>query len=337
MPLNMIAEFDRLIRRDPARRGLISSEEKYGPLCVGHLAEAALHLANNARMVGIVTGFFIPDGDIPAAETDGPLGALVLAVALEKSGIETFLLTDHFCEPAVLACAEVIGYPREKIVIAEGEIAGWLDKFQASDLMRSCSHLISVERAGPAHTEQSLQRHPEHHPDHLEEFLLTVPVSSHNRCHNMRGRIIDEHTPELHCLFDELPRRWPHVKTVGIGDGANEIGMGAISWKELSLRVTGEAASRIPCRIPTDWNIVAGTSNWGAYALAAAFSLLRQKADSLQNWTGSQQLQMLTLMVERGPAVDGVTGKQEATVDGLPFPTFIQPWLEMRRLLGLID
>jgi hypothetical protein len=40
-------------------------------------------------------------------------------------------------------------------------------------------------------------------------------------------------------------------------------------------------------------------------------------------------------MVAEGPAIDGMTRRREATVDGLPFATYIQSWLGIRRLLGL--
>ena len=39
-------------------------------------------------------------------------------------------------------------------------------------------------------------------------------------------------------------------------------------------------------------------------------------------------------MVAEGPAVDGITRRQAATVDGLPFATYIQSWVGIRRLLG---
>ena len=42
-------------------------------------------------------------------------------------------------------------------------------------------------------------------------------------------------------------------------------------------------------------------------------------------------------MVEHGPAVDGVTRRREATVDGLPFLTYIQPWAAIRAKLGLAE
>ena len=44
------------------------------------LAGAISSLAEKGRKVAIITGFYIPGGDPPATETDGPPGALILAV-----------------------------------------------------------------------------------------------------------------------------------------------------------------------------------------------------------------------------------------------------------------
>jgi hypothetical protein len=38
--------------------------------------------------------------------------------------------------------------------------------------------------------------------------------------------------------------------------------------------------------------------------------------------------------VNDGPAVDGVTREQTATVDGLPFLTYIQPWETIRGIVA---
>ena len=316
---------------------MISSEPEYGPLCAGHLAEAALHLAEHGRTVGIVTGFYIPHAEVPAAETDGPLGALMLAATLESVGMNTLIITDQHCAAAISAGRESVGLSDEHIVIAPDDAAPWVDDFLQSDRVQCLSHLIAVERVGPGHTGESLSLQSDNNAEQIANFLQSVPPESRGRCHNMRGQIIDAHTPELHRLFEELPRVHPQAKTVGIGDGANEIGMGVVPWEELVRRLASEVGPRIPCRIATNWNIIAGTSNWGAYALAAAVALLKDASENLQFWDADHQQQMLEAIVTNGPAVDGVTGRKEATVDGLPFLTFIQPWLEMRRLLGLND
>lgn len=330
----LIEQFDMLIRRDPGRRGLIAAEAERGPLCAGHLAEAADHLSRHARCVGLVTGFFVPHGDPPAAETDGPLGTLVLAAALEAVGIQTVVLTDEHCYRAVTCAAEALSFSTERITLYPRASDAWIEAFFESGPGSKLSHMIAVERAGPSHTRDSLAKQHRSGPAPLDEFLLQVPAESHGRCHNMWGQVIDEHTADMHRLFEEVHSRRPHVRTIGIGDGGNEIGMGAIPWEELRRRLDNEHAARIPCRVSTDWTIVAGTSNWGAYALAAAALVLRRRVDVLRQWGRNRQQRALEHIVEHGPAIDGITGRREATVDGLPFVTYIQPWEGICRLLG---
>jgi hypothetical protein len=153
----------------------------------------------------------------------------------------------------------------------------------------------------------------------------------------MRGEIIDRFAGDVHRLFEEISVVSPAAKTIGIGDGANEIGMGSIPWEDLERRLAGEQAGRVPCRIAADWNIVAGTSNWGAYALAAAVALLRGNPPAIAPFDSRQQQAVVEHMVLHGPSVDGVTRRQEPTVDGLPFLTYIQPWQAIRAKLGLAE
>jgi len=372
----LILEIESLICRDPARRGLISSEAKFGPLCCGHLAHAASDLETRARRIVIVTGFFIPRGDPPSAETDGPPGAVLLAAALTAIGIDVWIVTDTLCESAVRATAAAFGWSADRVQAFER-----LDPATAAAFLREhhragLSHLIATERVGPSHTRDTVTSLPSPlggagsgvrsrpHVSALESRLQPVPPEGgnptppphtlpqgesvllaafdrlcppehRNHCHNMRGEIIDEFSADLHLLFDDAQRSLPDVTTIGIGDGGNEIGMGTIAWAELARRLSGEQAGWIPCRIPATWNIVAGTSNWGAQALAASVLLLRGRTDVLAPWDEQHEARVLEHVVEHGPAVDGVTRRREPTVDGIPFLTYIQPWVGMRRLLGL--
>ena len=161
-----------------------------------------------------------------------------------------------------------------------------------------------------------------------------VPPEHHDRCHTMRGVDITNSMSPAHRLFEVAPEVTGPLTTIGIGDGGNEIGMGSIPWEELRRRLPGEPAPLVPCRIATDWTIVAGTSNWGAAALAAAVAVLRGQKELLRSFDRDQQHAVLQAMVALGPAVDGITRQPEATVDGLPFLTYIQPWEGIRRLLG---
>ncbi|HAH49638.1 MAG TPA: hypothetical protein DCM07_33335, partial [Planctomycetaceae bacterium] len=130
----------------------------------------------------------------------------------------------------------------------------------------------------------------------------------------------------LHQLFDRVHEFFPAAITIGIGDGGNEIGMGSITWTELERRIASEFSGLIPCRIATHWTIIAGTSNWGASALAAAVALLHEQTDILFDWQRDAQLKVLEFMVREADAVDGITKQREPTVDGLPFLTYMQPW-----------
>jgi hypothetical protein len=340
----LISQFDACIRRDPAQRGLIASEPMFGPLCPGHLNDAATHLARFGKRVAIVTGFFIPGGAPPSAETDGPPGALLLAQTLQALGMETCIVTDGFCFGAVSTAATRAGYSVARLLrypdhdhsaAGRDAIAPWRSELLQPESGVCVSHLIAVERVGPSHTTESLARQLRSDAAPSERFNLTVPAEHRDHCHNMRGENIDCFAGDVHRLFEEIATACPSAKTIGIGDGANEIGMGSIPWEDLERRLAGDQAGRVPCRIAADWNIVAGTSNWGAYALSAAVAHLRGDPAAVAPFDSRQQQDVVAHMVSHGPAVDGVTRRQEATVDGLPFLTYIQPWQAIRGKLGL--
>ncbi len=292
-----IREFEECIRRDPMQRGLIATEPQFGRLCPGHLADAAAHLAEFGMRVGIVTGFYIPAANPPAAETDGPPGALLLAQALLAMGIETFIITDGFCFGAFSAAAHFAKYPAERLLqypfANDSAAARWRSDFFTRESELNLSHLIAIERVGPSHTVESLAAQPRMGDVPLERFAKLVPPEHRNHCHNMRGENIDQFAGDLHRLFEEVGAVAPRVKTIGIGDGANEIGMGSVPWEDLERRLSGEQAPRIPCRIATHWNIIAGISNWGAYALAAATALRRRQSSAVAPYDCRQQQELL--------------------------------------------
>ena len=71
-----LAAIEALVCRDVGRKTQQMIEAS-----TGELARAAAALAG-ATSVGLITGFFVPRGDVAAPETDGPVGTALLAAAL---------------------------------------------------------------------------------------------------------------------------------------------------------------------------------------------------------------------------------------------------------------
>ena len=82
-----------LLRDDPSGRGVAGLRPVGGTSSADALRESAVRLLK-CQAVGIVTGFYIPGAAPPAAETDGPPGALALARALQALGRQVHLITD---------------------------------------------------------------------------------------------------------------------------------------------------------------------------------------------------------------------------------------------------
>lgn len=133
--------------------------------------------------------------------------------------------------------------------------------------------------------------------------VVSVECLGHNRKGgylNFRLQDISERTAKLDMLFDLARARG--IVTVGIGDGGNEIGMGQLSdFIEDKLGI-------LACSVPSDVLIVATTSNWGAYALAAALG-------RSVSW---KEIKSFSEHIVACGAVDGITKKSEPTVDGFP-------------------
>src|SRR5208337_1187831 len=75
----------------------------------GGLRGAVAALADAGGTVGLITGFYVPGGTPPAAETDGPVGAALLAHALRRIGRSCRVCTDEPCATACRAALSGLG------------------------------------------------------------------------------------------------------------------------------------------------------------------------------------------------------------------------------------
>jgi hypothetical protein len=122
---------------------------------------------------------------------------------------------------------------------------------------------------------------------------------------DMRGNDISAFTAPIDALFMEPSEG---CLTLGIGDGGNEIGMGTL--KEVIIR----ELSMDPCVVSVDYLILSEVSNWGAYGL---IHCLETQSGVSCLPTNREMVGFLESIVKKG-ARDGITGKQELSVDGYP-------------------
>jgi hypothetical protein len=263
---------DAILALDLGGRGIASFFQP------GAAVAAAKALAGAERVI-IVTGFNVPPG-LP--ETDGPPGAAVLGRALRLLGANVRYVTDRAPADPLAAALQALDEPAEVDVYPDLPGAARLILERETP-----THLISIERPGRCRS-----------GDYL----------------SARGESVAKWNLPLDDLFlvahAQRSKKKPAVTTLAIGDGGNEIGMGAARTQ---LARAGQLMARIASVVPADHLVVAGTSNWGAYGVVAALERLHGR---LLLHTGAIERQLIGRCVEAG-AVDGITRKHEPTVDGL--------------------
>jgi hypothetical protein len=166
-----------------------------------------------------------------------------------------------------------------------------------ADMLADCDVLVAVERPGRAED---------------------------GKYYSMRG---DDLSPWTAPLDNAFLNRKAGTVSIGVGDGGNEIGMGAVRdvvRREIPI------GSLIASVVPADHLVACGVSNWGAWALATGVSLLRGE-DLLPS--AERAFDDLQKLVADG-AVDGVTGRNEPTVDGLAWGEHERMLNKMLRLLS---
>ncbi|CAN5157289.1 DUF4392 domain-containing protein [soil metagenome] len=299
-----IAAILAAVQIDPGNRGLARDpHDNLFTACPGDFAAACRSLSETTNAsASMYTGFIIPTCKPPTHETDGPLGTLFLAYAFHHLAICSSIHAER-------QCIATIASAMAATQIDKKHWNATLDRLSIKSITGTFSmttHNIAIERPGQG---------------------------SDQRLRTMRGSDITAlHLDYQHHFrpIDILPYGIP---TIAIGDGGNEIGMGKIPHETIVKNIPN--GDLIHCRVPADYLIVAGVSNWGAYALAAGVFVLRGEKPPSDLFDPDVEKRILEIMVREGPLVDGVTGEQTATVDGLTWNDYIQPMLKMREILEL--
>jgi hypothetical protein len=273
-------------------------------ICRAHHGEPLSSLAAGRLCDTLAQGdvVFIATGcgvapNLPQGETDGPVGAAVLARALMLGfGARVVMATEETHAGPVRAVADVIneelgGHPPiATVCFPLGLEPG---RALAESLMEEYRPraVIFIERDGP----------------NPEGFF-----------HGVRG---DCRKPEdvghVYLLAQSARRRG--VLSVGIGDGGNEVGFGAVRDAVTAAHPYGGSClaghpSGVVTAIETDVIVSASVSNWGADAIAAALAVQRRRPDLLHSQATARRL--IEACVQAG-ARDGATFQAECTVDGI--------------------
>jgi len=310
-----------------------------------NLIGAVASLARKGRKVAIVTGFYIPGGEPPATETDGPPGALILAEGLYCLGMEVALLSDGYTLPTLKAGLDILQLSEKEIPLIRFPIEHFDEDhasrmnneemqspisvcfsqdFLKGPLGRNLTHLIYIERVGPNHTLESFLAQERQGSPPQKEFETYLPSLIRNRCFNSRLEDITRFTGKTHFLLEFQKKLGLPIESIGIGDRGNEIGAGKIPWEIFKEYSATHREPIFCCRMSTDYFISCGISNWGGYALMAGVALAMGRLDILERITPEQEKKVLDYLIHHGPAVDGITFKQESSVDGIEFKDYVK-------------
>jgi hypothetical protein len=259
------------------------------------------HVKRGDRVL-VVTGAGTPPW-LPKGETDGPLGAAVIARALEIGlGAKPVLLAEERNLGPVIAAVEAAG-----LAVVDR------DMFTQRTGCVIAAPLPLGEAAGHDMTE-SLFR--EHRPSAIV-FVEKAGPNAKGLFHSLLGTSRKPDTMANAHLLAERAKA-AGVFTVGIADGGNEIGCGLILDAVGNIQPFGRVSKNpddggIATVTTTDVLVFAAISNWGAYGVAAALAGLLGRVDVLHDTETERR--MLERCVDAG-AMDGVEARQVTLVDG---------------------
>ena len=235
----MANAIDRLITADPGGRQsqqLYAAARNGGQPLSTAVATQLTATSLQGESVLVTTGFPIyqsADGQ-PQPETDGPLGAVVVAAALARVGAEPVVVVEEFVQPVVASVAAAAG-----VSLTIESLSPTADSAAAVVDRTDPAAVIAIERPGR---------------------------SSDGTYRNMAGEPIGAAVGPIESVFQDATE----AVRVAVGDGGNELGMGGIQSAVETHVPNGE---RIAATTPADALVVAGVSNWGAYGLVAALSV----------------------------------------------------------------
>lgn len=276
-----------------------------GPACMQAAEIIVRRVRSHGGPVVIATGF--PEGaGVP--ETDGPVGAALLARALFLGlGIETVILTDD-----------------DWLTMMEGTLRG---AGLAPLAFPQDGRIRPVEFIRPVYVRTTPK--DDANCRKITDALLDVTKPSlviaierpgandKGLYHGLGGRPLDGMVAD----YDQFFRRAKAdgIPFIGIGDGGNELGMGVVAEQLRTFSPKAKDSGTpgrggVAAATAADHLIVTNVSNWGATGLIAALSAYLGKPSIFHD--GALERRCIEQCVSFG-GVDGMFMGPEPAVDGI--------------------
>ncbi|RCW66127.1 glutamate cyclase domain-containing protein [Pseudorhodoferax soli] len=304
------ARLDKLVSLDVGGRGVEHLFQaaflRQGGSLVGAAADALLAVPDGSTV-------FITTGSVSRAwispeigENDGPAGAaaVIRALAIAKR-VHCVLIAEETLLPgmkAILTSAglTVLPFDLAQIAAKDGSLA-----------IASMLPFTTSDDDAKSHAKAMLDRHQP------ALFFSTERVgrARDGVYYSMRAIDYGMGRSRIDLLFEEAQARG--IPTVAVGDGGNEIGMGAITPAVSQHVKFGETIAAVTS---SDVLVAAACSNWGCNAIVAAMAARR--GDGRLVHTPEMERQLLNRGVDIG-LINSVQNVVDANVDGLPLETHV--------------
>lgn len=297
---------DRLINLDVSGYGVIG---RLYEAARGHHGEPLTLLAA-ARLkerlqpddhIFITSGWIMP-GVYPYGETDGPIGAAILARALAIGfGARSVIVTEDRMVEATIAACRAAGLN----VLSEDDLRRAPRKPLRKNLY--CV-IVPVPYGDEAAIESARRLFDAYSPKAMVAIEKNGPNDEGKYC-MVDGEDNGDCVIRAGRFFDEAARRG--VLTIGIGDRGNEIGFGSIKTVPQTLLPKGKAAT---CTVTVDVLVTAAVSNWGAAGIAAVLAALLDRPEVMHD--AATEARMLDKTLDAG-AIDGFAYRPVPMTDGM--------------------
>ncbi len=308
---------DQLVNTDVSGRGIIGllyrdARERLGSPLAWLAAErlvAAVHKPGAAVLIATGASYQRLGINPNIGEMDGPPGAVAMARAIGR-GLKAVpvLVTEEGQEIPISQAARAVGLTQTSF---EGSIE------QVTHSAYNTSVVVegfpSDESAAQSKAKELIRRYS-------PAAIITIEKAGMNRAgvyHNSRGLDTSAGKARIDHLISTGHEQG--ATTIGIGDGGNEIGMGVIEDVARRYVPYGDKC-QCPCgegilsATKTDVLVTATVSNWGAYGIIAALSMIVGNDAMLH----TPELCERTIVGSAAAGYLDVSGYCDNAADGMP-------------------